>query len=139
MKQIHSAGVVLFSNENSTIKYLLLHYCDGHWDFPKGKIEKKETKKQAALRELYEETGLTAIIKEGFKVSTSYFFHDRTAKKIKKTVYFFVGKVEENQQVKLSHEHKDFKWLPFDQAQDQLTYVNAKEILFKANNFIENL
>lgn len=139
MEELYSAGIVLFSQENSKIEYLLLHYCDGHWDFPKGQIEEGETKQQAAHRELYEETGLQAVIKPGFERKISYILHNKIHKKVHKTVYFFVGQLKEKKEVKLSHEHKNFIWLPFDSALEQLTYDNAKAILQEANNFIEKL
>ncbi len=139
MEQLYSAGIILFSQENSNIEYLLLHYCDGHWDFPKGQIEEGETKQQAALRELYEETGLQTDIKLGFETMTSYIFHNRKHRKTHKTVYFFVGQLKEKKEVILSHEHKNFIWLSFDSALEQLTYDNSKEILDKANRFIEKL
>ncbi|GAI42981.1 unnamed protein product, partial [marine sediment metagenome] len=37
-----SAGAVIFSRSDKKIEYLLLHYQAGHWDFPKGNIEKGE-------------------------------------------------------------------------------------------------
>ena len=139
MKQAYSAGILLFFKENNEIEYLLLHYCDGHWDFPKGQIEEGEAKQQAALRELYEETGLQADIKPGFEIMVSYIFRDRANKKTHKTIYFFVGHVKEKKEVKLSHEHKNSVWLTFDHALKQLTYDNSKKILHKANYFIKRL
>ncbi len=137
MKQVYSAGIVLFSQENDNIKYLLLHYCDGHWDFPKGHIDPGETKQQTAHRELLEETGLRAILKPGFETNISYIFSNKEQQKVQKTVYFFIGELKENKKVVLSHEHKDFLWLPFDSALEKLTYHNSKEILRKANSFIK--
>ncbi len=139
MKELYSAGIVLFSQENSKIEYLLLHYCDGHWDFPKGQIEKGETKQQAAHRELYEETSLQTDIKPGFERTISYILYDKEHRETHKTVYFFIGQLKGKKRVSLSHEHKDFKWLSFDSALEKLTYDNAKEILYKANHFIKKL
>ena len=42
MKQLFSAGVVIFRMCDSNREYLLLHYSHGHWDLPKGKIENGE-------------------------------------------------------------------------------------------------
>jgi len=139
MEKLYSAGIVLFSQENSKIKYLLLHYCDGHWGFPKGQIEERETKQQAAHRELYEETGLQVTIKPGFETITSYIFNDKTSKKVHKTVYFFIGQLKEKKEIILSHEHKNFIWLPFDSALKQLTYDNTKKILQEANHYLLSL
>ena len=56
-----SAGIVLFCEKGDTKMFLLLRYPSGHWDFIKGKIEKNEQPKEAALREAREETGITDI------------------------------------------------------------------------------
>lgn len=40
---------------------MLFIYRRGKWDLPKGKIEKRETSLEAALREVTEETGLTQL------------------------------------------------------------------------------
>ncbi|MDB5227729.1 MAG: ADP-ribose pyrophosphatase [Bacteroidota bacterium] len=54
---IEAAGGVVKNQSNET---LLIHRL-GCWDLPKGKIEKKETIEQAAIREVLEETGLTGV------------------------------------------------------------------------------
>lgn len=106
-KRLYSAGVIVYSKENNHITYLLLHYTAGHWDFPKGKIEEGETKQEAALRELYEETGLHAKLKAGFGEQFGYFLYDLSGEKMHKTVYFFVGETKKQEAV-LSCEHQGY-------------------------------
>jgi bis(5'-nucleosidyl)-tetraphosphatase len=133
MKQQYSAGIIIYTKKDSTILYLLLRYGSGHWDFPKGKIEAGETKQEAALRELKEETNLTAQIDDNFEKTIQYVFTDYISKEaITKTVYFFTGHALTTD-VKLSHEHTDFTWLPYQEAVAKLAYNNAKEILIAAN------
>ena len=129
-----SAGFVPYREKNGEYEYLLLHYPHGHWDFPKGKIEKGESKQEAALRELKEETRLSAEIIDGFEKKFEYFFKQE-GELIKKTVYFFIGKAIEGE-ITLSHEHIGFEWLPFDQAVERLTFDNAKELLKEVNSFL---
>jgi 8-oxo-dGTP pyrophosphatase MutT (NUDIX family) len=136
MKHLYSAGIVTYIIENSEILYLLLQYGAGHWDFPKGKIEKEETKQEAAQRELMEETGLTAKIDPNFEETFEYIFTDYDKKLSKKTVYYFVGEAQ-NKKVTLSHEHTDYAWLPYEKAIEQLTYENAKELLKKVHTYIQ--
>ncbi len=139
MKREFSAGVVVFCMRNKTIEYLLLHYASGHWDFPKGHIEKGETKKETALRELKEEAGISAQLYEGFEDSFEYFFKNtKTYELINKTVYFFVGKTD-TKQVTLSHEHIGYEWLEYNQALEKITYKNAQELLKKAHKFLQNV
>ena len=39
----HSAGAILYRVESRKRLYLILHYEEGHWGYPKGHIEKGET------------------------------------------------------------------------------------------------
>ena len=129
MEHQHSAGVLVFDKN----KVLLLQYLQGHWDFPKGHVEAGETPEEAALRELLEETGLTAEIIPGFRETISYSFgsHNR----IKKDVVFFLGTTN-SAEVRLSHEHQGFAWLPFEDALKKVTFENARSLLKKAHIFL---
>lgn len=51
----YKAGVILINDENNI---LLVQNYDGKWTFPKGGIECGETIEEAAVRELFEETGI---------------------------------------------------------------------------------
>lgn len=136
MAKVISAGVIIFFESDYRREYLVLHYVAGHWDFPKGKLEPKETYMQAALRELHEETGLDAAIIEGFQDSFSYQFKQYADGALaEKTVHLFLGKVE-HRRVILSHEHLDYKWLPYADALNLLTYDNARQSLEKADYFL---
>ena len=130
-----SAGAVIFRKDEGKIFYLLLHYEAGHWDFPKGHIEKGEKLEETAKRETKEETGLQDIkFVDGFKEWIKYFFKSEKGN-IFKIVTFFL--VETNQkEIKLSFEHTGYQWLPLEEAQKQLTFKTAKQILKKANYFL---
>lgn len=54
---IEAAGGVVFNEYNE----VLLIYRRGFWDLPKGKLEHGEKKKECAIREVEEETGITGI------------------------------------------------------------------------------
>ncbi|PIR72319.1 MAG: diadenosine tetraphosphate hydrolase [Candidatus Nealsonbacteria bacterium CG10_big_fil_rev_8_21_14_0_10_36_24] len=139
-----SAGAIIFRKEDSVIYYLLLHYKSGHWDFPKGHIEEGEKEEDTVKREVAEETGIKNIkIIEGFKERIKYFFRENYNSKenkekgrkewIFKTVTFYLAQTQ-TKEVKISFEHKGFKWLRYEEALKQLTFKNAKEILKKAND-----
>jgi len=55
-----SAGVVVLRHVDGAYRCLLLR-CFGYWDFPKGEIEPGEDPREAARREVTEETGLTDL------------------------------------------------------------------------------
>jgi len=130
-----SAGAIIFRKED-TLEYLLLHYQSGHWDFPKGNIEKGEKLEETVRREMKEETGIEDIeFLPDFKESIKYFYK-LEGKNIFKIVTFFLAETK-TKEVKISWEHIGFQWLPYQEAIEQLTFKNAKEILKKANNFLQ--
>ncbi len=149
-----SAGAVVFREEISgqspeslsnlkkfdkkgKILYLLLHYEEGHWDFPKGHIEKGEEEKETVKRETKEETGISKIsFIEGFKEKINYFYK-REGQTIFKEVVFYLCETKESK-VKISFEHIGYKWLSYDKAMEQLTFKNAKGILEKANSYLNS-
>jgi len=53
-KLIHAAGGAVFNNDGK----LLMIFRRKKWDLPKGKVDKGETIKKAAIREIEEETGM---------------------------------------------------------------------------------
>ena len=129
-----SAGIVLFQNFHGTNRFLLLNYPQGHWDFIKGKMEHGETPHETASREAGEETGITDInFIDGFEESVKYEFRFNNDQ-IQKKVVFFLAKTNTSK-ISLSHEHKDFVWLEYEDAMKKVTFDNAKKILAKANNF----
>ena len=133
-----SAGAVVFSIKYSgNVFFLLLRYSAGHWDFPKGNIEDGEDEVQAACREIREETGIENVVfLEGFnkKVEYNYRPHRNV---IHKEVVFFLAKTD-SQRVILSNEHIAYSWTDFDSALAKLTYMTAKDILVKAQDYLKS-
>ncbi len=131
-----SVGAVVFRMSSYEPLFLLLHYGAGHWDFPKGHMEKGETENETLLRELREETALTDVsLIPGFRRHSRYFF-TRDGKTVFKEVSLYLLEAKGGG-VKISFEHKAFKWLPFAKALRLTTFKNSKEILRKANEFLK--
>jgi bis(5'-nucleosidyl)-tetraphosphatase len=136
MEQHVSAGVVIYAPQHpNRPEYLIIRHANGHWDLPKGHVDPGETHLQTALRELHEETGLTATIDTHFTYTTEYDFVTRDGKQAHKKVYWFVGKAT-SQNVVLSHEHTEFAWLSYERAVEQMTHATTKEVLQAANAYL---
>lgn len=81
----HCVGVICFRGEDVLLIKRGTAPRKGEWSIPGGRIEKGETEQDAALRELREETGITARL--GAKVATipalfegfNYRLHDYVA------------------------------------------------------------
>jgi 8-oxo-dGTP pyrophosphatase MutT (NUDIX family) len=145
-----SVGAVLFRRCGKEIEFLLLSYPAGHWDFPKGHAEKGENDEETLRREVKEETGVENLeIIPDFKARIWYFYRAKDKEKIRrkeareklnifKKVVFYLVKTE-NPQVKISFEHTDFVWLPYDSALRKITYCDAKKVLVKAHKFLQKI
>jgi len=130
-----SAGAIVIHRSGSKIEYLILHYPAGHWDFPKGNVEKGESELDAAIREIGEETGLTDLrLINGFKRMIQYYYR-KGDQLVKKTVTFYLAE-SKTKDVKLSYEHQGFIWLPIDEALAKVTYQNARNVLKEAHQFL---
>ena len=104
----------------------------GHWDFPKGHVEKGEVEAQTARREIAEETGIASLeFVDDFRETVSYSFRHSTGEMAQKTVAFFLARTNEKM-VRLSDEHIGFAWLPYEAAVKKATYDNARMLLGKA-------
>ena len=135
MAKEKSCGAVVFKRHKEGLKYLVLHYAAGHWDFPKGKQEKNEKEEQTALREIKEETGIEdAEIVDGFREEIKYFYK-KDEETIYKEVVFFLAETGA-EEIKLSFEHIGYAWLSYEHAHKKLAFNNAKELLSKAEKFL---
>ncbi len=130
-----SCGVVIFRDEDDQRFFLILKYPSGHIDLVKGHVELNETELETATRELIEETGISDVeYVDGFRNEISYRYI-KNNEPSNKQVIFFLGRTK-LKDVKISHEHHDFYWLPYDEALEKLTFDNAKNLLKKAKEFL---
>ena len=129
-----SAGVILFRNQPRR-EYLVLDY-GSHWDFPKGHIEAGEDPLATARRELREETGIgNARFVSGYTERMRYFYR-KAGEQMRKVVIYFLAETA-GEEVILSHEHCGYSWVSYEEGLDRLTFRTAKELLIKAQRFLE--
>ena len=135
-----SIGAIIYK-KNKKIEYLLLHKLPSEhykelWDFPRGNQESNETQMQTAAREIKEETGLTKLnFDKGFKEKTQFFYR-KEGQTIFKEVIIYTAELTEDEEVKISKEHAGHKWLSYGKAMKILTYNNSRQILEKADKYL---
>ena len=141
--------------EKKKILYLLIQHLKsgiyrGHWDFPKGHIEKGENWQETLKREVKEETGITKLkIIPDFYTWTKYFYRAKGREKrerrksekginIFKIVTYYLVETK-MKRIKLSHEHIDYQWLEFKKAYERITFKQTKKVLKKAHEFLTGI
>ncbi len=124
--EISSGGVVLFGNA-----VLLLRKFNGDWVLPKGKVEPGETREEAALREVGEETGVKAnTIKYLGEIHYTYKENWDENKDVHKTVYWFLMKAKNMDTVPQKEEgFVEAKFIHIDRVADMAKYDDEKEII----------
>lgn len=130
-----SCGAIIYALLNEQRQYLLIrHMNGGHWAFAKGHVEEGETEIETALREIDEETGLTVQLNSQFRESISY----QPKEDITKEVVYFIAQANTQEIRRQEIEVLEAQWLPYDQAQELLTYSNDKLLLDKAEAYLSN-
>ncbi len=119
MLKVTSAGILLFRQQPE--KSFLLLRSKTRWDVPKGHVEQGETETEAALRELREETGISAeqvTLDPDFRFQTNLKFKAAYmgGKFIDKDYLVFLGFISDNPEIRLA-EHDAFEWFAWKPPQ----------------------
>lgn len=130
--------MLVYKNKKENL-FLLIHQNNGHWAFPKGGMEQGESKMETALRELKEETGITLnSLLDNSRIFEEYKILEKDLSITTKQVVYFVGFSDTQEVLMQEEEIQDFIWLSFHEALDKLTYDGTREVLKKANTYIES-
>ena len=139
MKFEFSAGGIVYKREEGKLWILVSQHSQHHgWVFPKGLIGdhiKGEKKEETAVREVEEETGIKAEIKEPLTPVT--YWYQFEGEKRKKTVYYFLMEFISGDFEKRDHEMEAVEWLPVEQVEQRLTYPSDKKVWGIAKKILE--
>jgi 8-oxo-dGTP diphosphatase len=129
-KEIVAAGGVAIDRTGAGEPRVLLVHRPKHddWSFPKGKTDPGETIKQAALREVKEETGLDCRITQTLP-SLRYSYRDSGGRLRPKVVHYFLMEPVEGKLSVNMHEIDAAEWLVAREAASRLTYQHDRELL----------
>ncbi|HEX7008988.1 MAG TPA: NUDIX domain-containing protein [Phycisphaeraceae bacterium] len=140
METERSCGVIPVHASPRGRRYLIVQHQRGHWGFPKGHLEKGETPQAAARRELMEETGIDQVkLMPEPSFTETYIYTKKSGKRVRKTVSYFIGLVE-NERVRIDpHELAAYAWGDATTTRERLSFPESQRLLDRAEAFLADL
>jgi 8-oxo-dGTP pyrophosphatase MutT (NUDIX family) len=136
-----SAGGFVISKTDSSLVALMARFNRGgklEWCIPKGHLEAEETNEQAALREVFEETGLEAEIID-YLGEVSYQFI-QSGLRVNKTVHVYLMQQTGGELSFDKDPHKEaseLEWVKVAELLTRLSHSNERRIAKMAVELIE--
>jgi 8-oxo-dGTP pyrophosphatase MutT (NUDIX family) len=94
---------------------------------PKGGPNAGETPEETAVREVREETGITATVRE--PLGAVHYWYRRSGRRVHKTVRFFLCDFVSGSTADHDHEVDEARWIPLAQARVILSYSGERALM----------
>ena len=127
-RKLHiSAGGVVYRQRNQKIEVVLLYRrASKSWHLPKGTKKPKEKRRETAVREIKEETGVSVKLQKYLGWLPSIWYSQDGTKIFKKTHYYLTKPLTMNIQDH-DQEHDKVKWVEINQAKKLLAKLQFFE------------
>jgi 8-oxo-dGTP pyrophosphatase MutT (NUDIX family) len=97
---------------------------------PKGGPQPGESGEQTATREVREETGVTATVRE--PLGDVNYWYRRGGRRVYKTVHFYLFDYVSGSTDDHDHEVEDARWIPLADARTALSYPGERALIERA-------
>ena len=123
-----SGGLV--RNEKNEFLFI---FRRGNWDLPKGKLEKNESRREGAIREVIEETGIKKVkIIDKIGVTYHIFKNKKGKESIKKSHWYLMRSEKQKLVPQLEEDIEIAEWKTLNQFKNlSPAYNNIKDIIEK--------
>lgn len=125
MESEKSAGGIVMNGN----KVALVYQKNGTWSLPKGHIKANETPQEAAIREIYEETGMTELKLIKHIGSYTRGTNDPEKRKTITMFYFITG---QKTLKPIDADNPKAIWADIDDVTEKLIHKEDKEFFLKA-------
>jgi 8-oxo-dGTP pyrophosphatase MutT (NUDIX family) len=130
--ELSGGGIVGRWNERGELEVAMIVTHEGQrWALPKGVVKKGEALAETALREVHEETGLTAELLAELEPIEYWFWWGKAGKKVRfhKKVHFFAMRYLSGDVADHDHEVDDAIWLTIGEAISRASYKGERQLL----------
>lgn len=108
----------------------------GRWSLPKGHVEAGETRRQTAVREVEEETGLTGL-RVGPRLGTVDWRFRREGVRVHKHCTYFLMRSDSGEARPAEEEGiRSCAWVPLDEAGGGVEYDTARDVVERARRVL---
>ncbi|MDN3508394.1 MAG: NUDIX domain-containing protein [Simkaniaceae bacterium] len=136
MKIERSCGIIPLIQNSGEWHVLLIHQINGNfWGFPKGHIDKGETDKACAERELLEETGLKIVKYLDTKPLESSYLFKKRGKTIDKQLTLFPAITTEDLKLQ-KNEVYAAQWFTLTDALAQISFSEGKKLILELSQIL---
>ena len=125
----HSAGGLVVRDGH----VLLIATAGGRrWQLPKGHVERGESTRQAAVREVREETGISGRVVAELP-GIDYFFVEKDGRRVRKHVDYFLLDYTGGDEADFDPGEVDGAcWFPWEEALSRLSHANERRVAERA-------
>ena len=127
LKETSYGGVVVRGDEVLVITPIGKRRVTG---LPKGGPNPGERPEETAAREVREETGVTATVRE--PLGDVHYWYRRGGRRVYKTVHFFLCDYVSGSTADHDHEVEDARWIPLAEAPSVLSYPGERALIERA-------
>lgn len=132
-QEVSSGGVVYRTADGRTEVVLASRRTrsgDLVWGLPKGHLDSGESPEEAAIREVREETGLIAEIRD--PLGTISYTYSWEGQGISKIVHFFLMRAIGGDTSDHDHEMEEVRWFQLEEALDSAAYDSERDVIERA-------